>query len=87
MLKKLQTTNQQPLVFGGRGRTGRVPSARTPSRSAAAAIADSLGPAPKRRGQAHHGAGDAVERMRSHSEASTPSKKCAPVPSCCPPSL
>ncbi|EIE23598.1 hypothetical protein COCSUDRAFT_47361 [Coccomyxa subellipsoidea C-169] len=75
MLKKLQTTNQQPLVFGGRGRTGRVPSARTPSRSAAAAIADSLGPAPKRRGQAHHGAGDAVERMRSHSEASTPSKK------------
>jgi hypothetical protein len=79
LLKKLQTSNQQPLTFGGKGRSGRAPSARTPARGVAAAFAD--GPAPtKRRGSHSHAhAGDATERMRSHSEASTPSKKCVSV--------
>lgn len=76
LLKKLQTANQQPLTFGGRGRSGRAPSARTPARGSSA---DGAMP-PKKRGSyshAHAGGGDATDRMRSHSEASTPSKKCA----------
>ncbi|CAL8472046.1 g11588 [Coccomyxa elongata] len=74
LLKKLQTANQQPLTFGGRGRSGRAPSARTPARGSSA---DGAMP-PKKRGgysQAHAGGGDATDRMRSHAEASTPSKK------------
>ena len=78
LLKKLQTANQQPLTFGGRGRSGRAPSARAPARGSSA---DGAMP-PKKRGgysHAHAGGGDATDRIRSHSEASTPSKKCAHI--------
>jgi hypothetical protein len=78
LLKKLHTSGQQPLSFGGKSRPGRVPSARTPTRGAAIAAALDGGMPPKKRPQPHHG--HSAADHRGHSEPSTSGKRSVLLP-------
>lgn len=54
LLRKLHTSGQQPLSFGGKSRPGRIPSARAPNRVSGIAAALDGGMPPKKRPQPHH---------------------------------